>query len=57
MYNTMFREDPLDPEKGRRYREKVLPGSTKDEEDLHADFLGRPANAEAFSQELFSQPV
>ncbi|EIW81394.1 metallopeptidase MepB [Coniophora puteana RWD-64-598 SS2] len=56
MYNTMFKEDPLDPEKGRRYREKVLlPGSTKDEEELLADFLGRPANAEAFSHELFSQ--
>lgn len=35
MYATVFQADPLDPERGRRYREKVLrPGSSKDEGDI-----------------------
>ncbi len=35
MYATVFKKDPLDPERGRRYRETVLrPGSSKDEIDL-----------------------
>lgn len=35
MYATVFKADPLDPERGRRYRELVLrPGSSKDEIDL-----------------------
>lgn len=35
MYATVFKEDPLDPERGRRYRQTVLrPGSSKDEIDL-----------------------
>lgn len=35
MYATVFKADPLDPERGRRYRETVLrPGSSKDEIDL-----------------------
>lgn len=35
MYATVFKEDPLDPARGRRYREKILvPGSSKDEMDL-----------------------
>ncbi|KAI0632166.1 metallopeptidase MepB [Trametes polyzona] len=54
MYTTVFKADPLDPERGRRYREKVLrPGSSKDELDLLKDFLGREPNAEAFVQQIF----
>lgn len=35
MYATVFKADPLDPKRGRRYRETVLrPGSSKDEIDL-----------------------
>ncbi len=35
MYATVFKEDPLDPARGRLYREKILaPGSSKDEMDL-----------------------
>lgn len=35
MYATVFKSDPLDSERGRRYRETVLrPGSSKDEIDL-----------------------
>ena len=32
MYATGFKHDPLDPARGRRYREKVLrPGASRDE--------------------------
>ncbi|KAJ3555465.1 hypothetical protein NM688_g2565 [Phlebia brevispora] len=50
MYATVFKADPLDPARGRRYREKVLlPGSSQDELDLlkvrarhrHARLFGR----------------
>lgn len=35
MYAKVFKADPLDPERGRRYRKTVLrPGSSKDEIDL-----------------------
>ncbi|KAI0349471.1 Metalloprotease [Trametes cingulata] len=56
MYATVFKPDPLDPARGRLYREKVLlPGSSKDEMDLLKDFLGREPNAEAFIKQLFGQ--
>ncbi|KAJ8501920.1 hypothetical protein ONZ51_g322 [Trametes cubensis] len=54
MYATVFKEDPLDPARGRRYREKILlPGSSKDEMDMLRDFLGREPNSEAFVKQLF----
>ncbi|KAI0372212.1 Metalloprotease [Pilatotrama ljubarskyi] len=56
MYATVFKPDPLDPARGRLYREKViLPGSSKDEMELLKDFLGREPNAEAFVRQLFGQ--
>ncbi|KAH9891674.1 Metalloprotease [Cubamyces lactineus] len=54
MYAAVFKEDPLDPARGRRYREKILlPGSSKDEMDMLRDFLGREPNSEAFVKQLF----
>ncbi|KAH9854692.1 metallopeptidase MepB [Lenzites betulinus] len=54
MYETVFKADPLDPARGRLYREKILaPGSSKDEMDLLKDFLGREPNSVAFVQQLF----
>ena len=35
MYATVFKADPLDPERGKRYRDKILlPGASRDEMDL-----------------------
>lgn len=35
MYKTVFQEDPLDPVRGRRYRDTILlPGGSRDEIDL-----------------------
>ncbi|KAI0372191.1 Metalloprotease [Pilatotrama ljubarskyi] len=54
MYATVFKADPLDPARGRHYRETVLvPGSSKDEMDLLKDLLGREPNSEAFVRQLF----
>ncbi|OSD07237.1 Metalloprotease [Trametes coccinea BRFM310] len=54
MYATVFKDDPLDPARGRQYREKILlPGSSKDEMDMLQDFLGREPNSEAFVKQLF----
>ncbi|TFK91138.1 metallopeptidase MepB [Polyporus arcularius HHB13444] len=54
MYATIFKKDPLDPNRGRLYREKILgPGGSRDEIDSLKDFLGRPPNADAFIKELF----
>lgn len=34
MYATVFKKDPLDPERGKLYREKILgPGGSRDEID------------------------
>lgn len=34
MYKTVFEDDPLDPRRGKRYREKILlPGGSRDEMD------------------------
>ncbi|PIL22512.1 hypothetical protein GSI_15201 [Ganoderma sinense ZZ0214-1] len=54
MYATIFKEDPLDPQRGRQYRDKILrPGGSRDEIDSLKDFLGREPNSDAFIQELF----
>ncbi|CDO71484.1 hypothetical protein BN946_scf184909.g78 [Trametes cinnabarina] len=54
MYATVFKDDPVDPARGRRYRENILrPGSSKDEMDLLKDFLGREPSSEAFVKQLF----
>ncbi|KAI0050407.1 metallopeptidase MepB [Auriscalpium vulgare] len=54
MYHTVFKKDPLDPKLGWRYRDSILlPGGSREEHDSLKEFLGRPANSEAFMRELF----
>ncbi|KAI0030424.1 metallopeptidase MepB [Vararia minispora EC-137] len=54
MYATVFKVDPLDPSRGARYRKSILePGGSREEHDSLKEFLGRPANSEAFMRELF----
>ncbi|KJA24053.1 hypothetical protein HYPSUDRAFT_53952 [Hypholoma sublateritium FD-334 SS-4] len=54
MYATIFKADPLDPARGKLYRDKILrAGGSREELDTLKDFLGRPPNSEAFLQELF----
>ncbi|TFK73564.1 zincin [Pluteus cervinus] len=54
MYATVFKADPLDPVRGKRYRDKILRvGGSREETDSLEDFLGRPANSDAFLKELF----
>ncbi|TFY78786.1 hypothetical protein EWM64_g5225 [Hericium alpestre] len=59
MYATVFKQDPLDPKRGQRYRESILkPGGSREELDSLKEFLGRPPNSEAFTRELFgNDPV
>jgi len=50
----VFKGDPLDPARGRRYREKILQvGGSRDELDSLEDFLGRAPNSDAFLKALF----
>jgi len=54
MYATVFKADPLDPVRGKRYRDKILRvGGSREELESLEDFLGRPPNSEAFLKELF----
>jgi metallopeptidase MepB len=54
MYATVFKADPLDPARGKLYREKILqPGGSREELDSLIDFLGRKPNSQAFLAELF----
>ncbi|GLB38470.1 putative peptidase family M3 [Lyophyllum shimeji] len=54
MYDTVFRADPLDPARGKQYREKILrPGGSREETESLKDFLGREPNSDAFLRELF----
>ncbi|KAF8905842.1 hypothetical protein CPB84DRAFT_1726845 [Gymnopilus junonius] len=53
MYVTVFKPDPLDPARGKRYRDIVLyPGGSKDEMEILQEFLGRPPNNEAFIRQI-----
>ncbi|KAF8073822.1 metallopeptidase MepB [Lyophyllum atratum] len=55
MYATVFKADPLDPARGKQYREKILrAGGSRDEIESLKDFLGREPNSEAFLKELFN---
>jgi thimet oligopeptidase len=50
LFSAFDRDDLMDPEVARRYRDTVLaPGGSRDAADLVADFLGRPYDTEAFS--------
>jgi len=54
MYQTVFKEDPLDAARGDRYRKSILqPGGSREELDSLEEFLGRPPNSDAFMKELF----
>ena len=54
MYQTVFKEDPLDPARGDRYRKSILiPGGSREELDSLEEMLGRPPNSDAFMKELF----
>ncbi|THH01901.1 hypothetical protein EW026_g869 [Hermanssonia centrifuga] len=56
MYATVFKEDPLDPARGQRYRKNILlPGGSQDDIESLKNFLGRPPNSEAFIRELFGE--
>ncbi|RVD90021.1 uncharacterized protein DFL_001004 [Arthrobotrys flagrans] len=53
MYFTGFKQNPMDPKNGRRYRHEVLEkGGSRDEMDSLKAFLGREPNSEAFFKEL-----
>ncbi|OKL57232.1 hypothetical protein UA08_07388 [Talaromyces atroroseus] len=53
MFYSTFRSDPLNPEKGRRYRRMVLEkGGSQPEMKTLSDFLGREATTQAFYEEL-----
>ncbi|KAG8766151.1 hypothetical protein FRC12_007057, partial [Ceratobasidium sp. 428] len=53
MYKTVFKGAPLDPAKGKLYRDKILkPGASRDELDSLKDFLGREPNSDAFLENL-----
>ncbi|KIY67106.1 metallopeptidase MepB [Cylindrobasidium torrendii FP15055 ss-10] len=54
MYATVFKADPLDPARGKRYQEKILAfGGAREELDSLRDFLGREPDEEAFIKEIF----
>ncbi|CAE6443248.1 unnamed protein product [Rhizoctonia solani] len=56
MYKTVFKGAPLDPARGKLYREKILrPGASRDEVDSLKDFLGREPNSNAFLEELLGK--
>ncbi|KAL1748030.1 hypothetical protein HDZ31DRAFT_30711 [Schizophyllum fasciatum] len=54
MYATIFKADPLDPARGKKYRDCILrPGGSREEMESLKEFLGRPPNSDAFLRELF----
>ncbi|CUA68218.1 metallopeptidase MepB [Rhizoctonia solani] len=58
MYKTVFKGAPLDPARGKLYREKILrPGASRDEIDSLKDFLGREPNSDAFLEDLLGKSV
>ncbi|KAF2223891.1 metallopeptidase MepB [Elsinoe ampelina] len=53
MFYTMFHKDPMNKEKGRKYRHMVLEkGGSQDEMETLKQFLGREPSTEAFYREL-----
>ncbi|KAH8900095.1 zincin [Thozetella sp. PMI_491] len=53
MFDTAFKQNPLDGQAGRRYRRMVLEkGATQDEMKTLKDFLGRDPRPEAFLADL-----
>jgi metallopeptidase MepB len=53
MFHTVFKQDPMNPEAGRRYRRMVLEkGGSQDEVMMLESFLGRKVRTDAFYREL-----
>ena len=53
MFDTVFKNDPLDDKAGRRYRNMVLKkGGSQDEMETLVQFLGRRPTFEAFYKSL-----
>jgi metallopeptidase MepB len=53
MFYSVFKQNPMDPKEGRRYRHMVLEkGGSQDEMTTLTDFLGRKPSTEAFYREL-----
>lgn len=54
MYATVFKGDPLNPGRGKLYREKILRvGGSRDDMDSLKDLLGREPNSDAFMKSIF----
>ena len=53
MFDEVFKSDPMNPGKGRRYRRMVLEkGGSQPEMKMLVDFLGREPKTEAFYKDL-----
>lgn len=53
MFHSVFKQDPMSKEQGRRYRKVVLEkGGSVDEMEFLKEFLGREPSTEPFYQEL-----
>ncbi|PQE21351.1 Peptidase family M3 protein [Rutstroemia sp. NJR-2017a BBW] len=53
MFYSVFKQNPMDPKEGRRYRHMVLEkGGSQDEMTTLTEFLGRKPSTEAFYREL-----
>lgn len=53
MFYTVFKNEPMNPKEGRRYRHTVLErGGSKEEMEILEEFLGRKPSTEAFYKEL-----
>lgn len=53
MFYTVFKQNPMDPKQGRRYRHTVLEkGGSQDEMRTLQEFLGREPRADGFYKEL-----
>lgn len=49
MFDSAFRQNPMNQEEGRRYRYTVLEkGGSRDEMEILTEFLGRPPDAAGF---------
>lgn len=52
MFATIFKDNPLSPANGKKYRQCILaPGASKDAIELVTDFLGRAPKRDAFFEE------
>lgn len=53
MFETVFRQDPMSPAAGLKYRKEILEyGGERDELVSLTEFLGRPPNNEAYTRLL-----